>query len=424
LLTLVVIGGLTAAAFLSAKFARSWLYPPALWSAYWAGVILACSVRPIGDSRLTPDALLLFLSGSLSFTLGGSLANVLLPTATYLDRSPTDRRRRAIFQVIVAYSIILFTLVPFFVRSVQQAGDLLRIGSFATAARYSLGLHDRGGIPRAFLSAISVGTILTYCAAALNDRSRSARWTLGCILAATLIMSGLTFARSPVYMLVTGTLAIGVLRGAVRTRTVVLSMLLLVVLAGGIGSLLGKGPDFATRPAASAVLDSIGIYFVGGPLGLSNVMGNPESVGEHGLVFRFLTQAAQSLGFAVNLPTNVLGYAKDDLGNVYTFYFAYWLEWRWFGALSGAALAGCLSTLIYVLARRGHPVACVGYGLVMGSVLNSAVGDGFFGSSIPWILTISLPTLLWHLPSFVVHRSHVTSRLRDVLRSDHWLYRR
>ncbi len=117
-----------------------------------------------------------------------------------------------------------------------------------------------------------------------------------------------------------------------------------------------------------------------------------------GLSLRFFTQAASSFGADITLPNIVLGYFSDVLGNIYTIYFAYWLDWGWWGILIISFIMGSLCTAVYRFARMGNPAAGVAFGLVTGSILNSATGDGIFGSSVPWLLILSVVGFLWNVP--------------------------
>jgi oligosaccharide repeat unit polymerase len=219
----------------------------------------------------------------------------------------------------------------------------------------------------------------------------------------------LTFSRTPIYMLLAGVVAIMAFRGTIRLRTVSLLASLGTFLVLVLGAVLGKGPEFDSgKSPLYAVVENLAIYFVGGPVGFGHAMDTPTSVGEPGLSLRFFTQAIASFGADISLPNIVLGYLGDVLGNVYTIYFAYWLDWGWWGVITMASLAGFFSTAIYTMARRGNPYAGVGMGLVTGAILNSATGDWIFLTSIPWMLLVLLVYFLWSIP-IITLRSGLSS---------------
>jgi len=385
-------------AILLHRVARSWLFPPAMYALYWTGVLSFSMFLRFGDYSLSLNALMVFLIGSVMFSIGGYSAMRCFGKGMMRERTPPSRRK-FIQNFIVLYSVGLLILVPFFFRTLHRVSVDLGIEEFAVAARFAFGESDRAGIPRYFLSLTAIGGILAYCAAWLYEGTRRDKFVLGMAVFSPLSMYVLTFGRTPIYMLLAGVLAIMAFRGTVRLRTVFLLAALGTSLVVLLGAMLGKGPDFDSgKSPLYAVVENLAIYFVGGPVGFGYVMETPASVGEPGLSLRFFTQAAASFGADITLPNIVLGYISDVLGNVYTIYFAYWLDWGWWGVILMASLAGFFCTSIYTMARRGDPYAGVGMGVVTGAILNSATGDWIFLSSIPWMLLFLLVFFLWRIP--------------------------
>ena len=398
-------------AVLSYRAAHSWFFPPALFSIYWAMVIGVLAFVRYGGNTLSLDALLVFFAGCLVFSVGGWVAVLSLGTGGRVWRVEV-RRKRFVQLCIIAYSAGLLALTPFFANAIYWAGSSLDIENLAVSARTTLGESDRGGIPRYFLSLTSVGSVLAYIAAWLYDGSRRDKGILSLAVLAPLAMSVLTFARSPVFALVAGVLAITVFRGTIRMKTALWAVAFGIVLAVTMGVTLGKGPAF--EPGVSPVLavaENVAMYFLGGPAGFAQVMGAPAAVGEPGLSLRFFTQLAWSLGADIALPANVTGYYREGMGNVYTIYFAYWLDGGWWGVVVMSFLAGALCTSVYVFARRGNPVAGKAFGLVTGSILTSTIGDGIFGSSVPWLLFLAVVGLLWSVPTVSIRFSRQTASL-------------
>ncbi|MBW6504970.1 oligosaccharide repeat unit polymerase [bacterium] len=385
-------------AILLHRVTRSWLFPPAIYALYWAGVLSFSMVFKFGDYSLSLNALMVFLIGSVMFSIGGYSA-ILFFSKGIMIKTTLPSRKKFIQNCIGVYSIGLLALVPFFFRVLQQVNVDLGIEEFAVAVRFAFGRSDRAGIPRYFLSLTSIGAILAYCAAWLYEGTRRDKVVLGMAVLSPLSMYVLMFGRTPIYMLLTGVTTIMVFRGTVRLRRVFLLAAMGISLVVLLGTMLGKGPDFESgKSPLYAVVENLAIYFVGGPVGFGYVMENPASVGESGLSLRFFTQAVESLGADILLPNHVLGYISNVLGNVYTIYFAYWLDWGWWGVSVMAFLAGFFCTSIYIMAMRGYPTAGVGMGMVTAAILNSATGDWIFLTSIPWILLVLLVYFLWNLP--------------------------
>jgi oligosaccharide repeat unit polymerase len=402
-MTPLVISLLVVQAVILYRIDKSWLFPPALFAAYWACVIACTTVIRFGDHSMTANALAVFIAGSIVFAIGGCTATALVGKEGR-SRPITALRKRFIQNCIIAYGVALLALVPMFFNTLKSVSETLGIEDFAVAARFAFTGTDRSDIPRYFLSMTSVGAVLAYSAAWLYDGKRRDKVVLGIAVIAPLMMSVLTFARTPIYMLLSGVMAIMLFRNSVRKRTVLTFALLGILFMIIIGAALGKGPKFGSgKSAISAIVENAAVYFVWGPVGFGHVMDLPVSVGESGLSFRFFTQTASTLGMNVKLPNNILGYFSDALGNVYTIYFAYWLDWGWLGVVVMAFFAGFFCTSMYLIARKGNPLGGVSIGIVAGAILNSATGDWIFLSATPWLLLFLIVFILWNMPILVFH---------------------
>lgn len=397
---MVVIGGagLAGLAFTARRLAGSWFFPPALFAGAWAGFILASLAVQFGYLTLTPSAILVFVVGAVVFVVAGTVAWAWAGSGEAAQEiAPV--RGRVIRWVVLTYSAMLVVFAPIFLHTIRDLLLEMNLEELAVGARTVFSGEQANLVPHYFQSVSSVGTILTLLMAWLYDGSWRDRMLLGFSLASTLAMLVLTFSRTPLFFLVIGAGGLLLFRGRITRATAGLGVCLLV--AGGVimGSLLGKGPDYVGHASRfEAVAQNLGIYFVGGPIGFGEVMDHPTGVGESGLSLRFFTQALQSLGYPITLPNNVLDVYRAELGNVYTFYFAYWLDWGWAGVLFIAAVAGVFSTLLYCWSRRGNPIAGVGFGITLPALINSATGDSLFGSSVPWILTALVVGVLWKAP--------------------------
>jgi oligosaccharide repeat unit polymerase len=378
---------------------RSLLSPAVVYAVYWGFVVASSGFVAFGDHRLSEAALLVFLLGAAAFTAGAATVHAAWRPRLRSPERLSVGRKRVVQNVMFAYSIGLLMLLPSFVASIRAAGAALQIDDFSTAARMALSLADRGGVPHYFQSATSVGAFFSFYAAWVYEGGTRDKLALGAATLATLVMSAATFARSPVVALLLGVLAILALRRHVSSGAVAVSFLTTLILALAIGSVLNKGPDFGGGTStARAIAQNLGVYFVGGPLGFSEVMRDPGLVGQPGLSLRFFIPFAGWLGWTPTVPENVLDYLTTDLGNVYTFYYPYWFDAGWVGVVACAFVAGVVSTMIFLAARSGYAVAGAAYGYILGAVATSAVGDGFFSSPTPWILLVGLGWVLWHLP--------------------------
>jgi oligosaccharide repeat unit polymerase len=397
-MVLLVGIGLFALAIACYRIGRSWLFPPALYAVVWSMVMFVAFLTQYKGYTLSEEAALIFIAGVTSFVFGGFVVTLYFGNKVQTVSVPL-RREKYIKTFIMVYSVGLWSLIPAFIIAVNEAGQTVGIDQFALAARYTLGQVDRTGIPRFYQSLTSIGSVLAFCAAWLYNGSRRDKILLGLGVGAPLTMSVLTFSRSPVYALLIGVLAILAFRKTVKSSTLAIGALIVLIITMSMGAFLGKTPGlFDTQGSSTEVMDSLLVYYIGGPLAFSEVLASPSTVGEQQLSLRFFTQAFQSFGAEITLPDNVLAYVTEDLGNVYTMYFAYWLDWGWLGVIGVSVLAGIVCTGVYMLARRNLPFGGVSLSLVISSIINTPVGDGLFGSVVPWLLIGALTWVLWYLP--------------------------
>jgi oligosaccharide repeat unit polymerase len=358
---------------------RRWLFPPVLYTLYWSGVIAGTVVFNFWSYTLTSGALVVFVVGGICFVVGGLVAEATVGAAGPQSTVP-EGRKRFIQNCIIVYGIVLLLLLATFVDELARAQSILGTDQFALAARISYWDPNYSLMPRYFQSLVALGSVLAYLAAWLYDGSRRAKISLLFGVVGPLSFDVLSFGRSPVVALLLGVLSVLVLRQAVKQRSMLILLALTTIISLAMGFALGKGGSEGpvSEVSFSSVAKSVASYFVGGPLGFSQVMDQPAVVGQSGLSLRLIGQAAKSLGVDIELPDNVLGYYNPNLGNVYTIYFAYWLDYGWIGIIVVGLLAGFLCTFIYRSASNGNPVAGVAFALVPGALLTSAVGDGIF----------------------------------------------
>jgi oligosaccharide repeat unit polymerase len=367
-----------------------WLYPPAVFALAWSFCIGSGLFLRFGALRFSSDALLVFALGGVLAVAAGIATTILLRRDVVGNVQDAAPAVATSVRVTIAFSgFVLLVLIPSFLGALRDATAMLGIDDLATGARTALSFN-LDLVPRRFATAASLGTTVSYFAAAIYDGRPRDRVLLLLAIGAPLALIVPTFSRTPLVTLTVGVL--GILAARRRVPWTAAGISFVVVLAGAIamGSALGKGPDSTGTSGVAALVRNLGIYFVGGPLGFSEVMPVPGAVGEHGLGWRFISQPLQSLGFIARIPDNVLGEFRFELGNVYTMYFAYWLDFGWSGIILVALVTGSATAALYEGAIRGSLFCLAGLGIVYPSIINVATGDGLFATAMPWILLAAL----------------------------------
>jgi oligosaccharide repeat unit polymerase len=393
----VVILAILILTIICRRIGRSWFFPPVIYSLYWAFIMLGTILPVLSKGKLTADSMLVFLLGAYCYAAGGIMALAVIRPSSTVSRKISESRIRSIQTIIIGFSTILLVMVPLFVKSIQQLANSLRIESFAIGSRFILGLPDQGGISRIFRSSTSLAVVLAYYAAWQYRGFRRDKITLVMAVVAPLIMNILTFGRTPIFMLIIGVLAILLFRKRIDKARALAIFLFTLYISFNIGVALKKGPEGGLGESPFlASINNLTVHHLGGPVAFGQVMESPELVGERGLSLRFFTQTLNSFGLKNTVPNNVLDYIGGDLGNVYTWYFAYWLDAGWLGIIVFSVIGGFVSGIVYLFARRASFLAGAAWGLVISAILDSAVIDLLFGSAVPWLLIGFVGVLLYY----------------------------
>ena len=397
-MTLLAAMGIFSLGLVAVRVCKSWWFPPSLFCFYWTLILIACTLANFWHYSLTVQANLVFVVGCASFLCGGLLAVHFFPGGL-VSNTPDGMRIQFVRRLVMVGSVVVILTAPLYLASLSNAAAQQGIDNSLSGYRYLLKSPDRGGVPRIYSSIGSIGMALAFCAAWLHAAHRRALGTLLLAVTGSLLMSVLSSSRTNVFTLLIGVVGILAVGGRVRTRSLGVFIFVTAGITSGMGLMMDKVPGFefgvhGLRPLA----ESLAIYFVGGPLGFANVMDLASSVGEPGLSLRFFLQPLQSVGLSIELPPLILGYFSSELGNVYTMYFAYWLDGGWLGVILVSMLAGLFCTLIALLARRGSAIGGLGMGYVIPALLNSATGDGIFYSATHWLVLVGVTLLTWYFP--------------------------
>ncbi len=398
-MTLLATALVAGMAVLARKLGRRWVFPPALFALVWAFTIgLSAIVSPKGLS-VGEDALTLFVAGVAAFLAGGVLALKMKGPERRCKAIEPDVRRFGEW-VMLALAAILIVLLPFYIGAIQQAAQAMATASFGAGAREASRANAEVQLPSYFRALNSLAMMLAIYAAAIYDGAKRSKWVFGIATFMPLVYCGLTFARTYVYTLVFGVVSVLWVRNVVTTKQVVGCLLAFLAFAIVLGIPLNKGldPEQQQRSLGSAVVSYVGDYFVGGPASFSYVMDNPTEAADQGLAVRAFTALAKSFGAQLEVPEHVLKPVGPSDSNVYSFYIAYWLEWRWLGALGAAFAFGWVSTLLYVHSTRGSLYGLMLFGHVLGAIPTSPIGDFVFLSATTWIVVPLLTTALLFAP--------------------------
>jgi len=384
-------------AALARLLGRSWFFPPAIFSATWAVALAFSSFVHPGGLTVGSNAIWIFDCATLALCIGSVAALPFKPKVTaYSD--PPPRTVRFGESVVFLIGLAMLIALPFYIKSVRDAATMAALESFSVGARVA----GKGGggevqIPGVFRFIMSLGIMISTYSACIFTNSKRSRKVLIWIFAITLTYTILSFARMHVFSLVSSVLSVLLLRKQVRVASIIWALAAFIPIALVMGSAVGKGLDYMEGKGgedSNPVVEYVGNYLVGGPANFSYVLDSPELAGDQGVSYRSITTIQKLLGGNVEVPESLYRITSSNFSNVYTFYFAYWLDFRFAGVAAAAFMLGFSSTVVYLFARRGSIIGLMLFSYILIALPASPVADTAFLSLTSWI---ALPLIAWIL---------------------------
>ena len=377
---MLMLGALTLGLLFIAnqRLHASYLHPACLFNGLWfallSGLILAGEAfNPISDVTI-----LIYMSGALSFTLGGTLVTRSAVGTPNLTRAALETRR--INHMIDSGICISIALVPFYWSRLSMIAEISAHRVFLAGVRAAM-VENQSETFGVFTYVLPAGLLLSLIAAAIDDGTRRARVRTIAISLITLGYYVSTGSRLGSELTLIGVAVIG----CVRSRRLYLSRLfwagaLLLVIFTVPAILLNKGGNsrLSISDNAGNVAGSARLYLLGGLVAFDQIVtGNaPYIRPEYSL--RPLYRVAQALDSSVEVPPQNLPFTQvPEVGNIYTIYCGYYVAFGWPGICIAMLTLGIALASIYERARAGSSQATVFYGLGAAFILISGAADSF-----------------------------------------------
>jgi oligosaccharide repeat unit polymerase len=400
-MTLVASLLVAVLAVVNLRVGRSLLYPPALYSVWWA--VLLFIVWLSGDTfyPLSLKTLSVYVLGTMAFTLGASLR--LLSWRIQPEQYVvSDSQHRAVNRFLLLGTIVLLAAFPLYWQRLHELQAASSYSDFWRGVRQqtSSGLVGESGFGL-YEYFMSIASFMSMIAVYHADGSRRSRLRAVAVIAITLTYHFLTSARQGAMTTLFGIVAISWMRAEkVKWKTWCASGLLLLVVFAVPAVLLHKGGDLSKSLGDNAigVLQSLQQYSVGGLVGFNQVI-DDLSVFPEWLSFRFFFALARAIGFGVEVPLVILPFtATPAPTNIYTIYGSYFADFGWSGTVVIMCLHGYWMTMLFQSAVRRRPEAVVLFGIAVSRMLMSSATDGFLISLSFWLQAIACTLAVYHWP--------------------------
>ena len=128
---------LAALAAINRCIAGSWLYPPALYSAYWSGLLIALYASGDVFYPISLTTVMLLFLGKLAFSLGGLLVLFSLGRRSWSRLpNPDPRRKIIVCHILDTGLLLLLAALPFYWALLQNSSERSGMEDFWVGIRY------------------------------------------------------------------------------------------------------------------------------------------------------------------------------------------------------------------------------------------------------------------------------------------------
>jgi oligosaccharide repeat unit polymerase len=406
-MVLVCIIGLSILTLIDYKIAKTFLYPPAIFSALWAILLVALVLSGETFYPVTSKTLGIYFVGAFSFSLGGILALITHKNNKSRIECINELKcsnQRSLFihkclKIMLAFLILLF---PYYVYRMLSFGQTSGMPNIWIGIRYQTSILMEGKLGIfSYIIALSQFTafISFYETRRHNDKSYISY--LSIIVA--LLYQFFTVSRLGIINLIVGLIGIDfVSSGRFKLKPILIGSFALLISFAIPAILLNKGGslDAGIRENLAGVLKSFQVYSLGGLVAFDSVVNSPYIfINAYIPTLRFFYSVANMFGANVYFPAvNTQVVFTPQPTNVYTIYSSYFLDFGLGGIIIILIIIGFLSVLIYKQALKHRPEGTILYGIMLGSLVVSCANEAFWTTLSSWIQATVLIIILYRFP--------------------------
>ena len=408
---------LASLAAINRRIAGSWLYPPALYSAYWSGLLFALYASGDAFYSISLTTVMLLFVGKLTFSLGGLLVLFTLGRRSWsLLPDPVPRRRFAVRVILDFGILLLLAALPFYWALVQNASERSGIINFWVGVRHQTSVVSEGKEFGIFAYVMALSSILTLVALNEFDGKRG-RWRPAALILISMTYHILSMGRTSLLILIFGLLGVySIRRGRFEARSVMLVGVVSLALFTIVAVVLGKGGDSSADLYENvlSLFTNIQLYLLGGIVALDRYVMGVVPIDAGPRTFRFFALLANVFGARIYVPALVLAETETPTPtNVYTIYFTYYSDFGSPGVMIIMLALGGMAALVYHTAWRGHPPSIILYGLLLASLLLTNANDTFLTALSAWLQMTFISLAIYSVPLTLLFSKGSPSPIAD-----------
>jgi len=400
-MTVLVCIMLTCLAIMSFVYAKSYLYPPVVFSAVWAVLLFGLAISGSVFYPLSYLALAIFFIGAAAFCCGGMTTLMIVAHQEPNITNSSRKFGRAFVERVLNFALLAQVVIaPLYWRKLKYISSLSDIDNLLVGLRVQSSFQEVGervglGI---FAYIVAMMTILTLIAVYESDSSPFKRARASLYIMVTLAFQLLTAARGGAALLVISLFIIVVIKtGKVRLRNIAFGILAFLIVFSIPAVILNKGGSLEASVAEniSSLSVSFRDYTLPSLVAFDRTLAVGESTGSL-RSFRSIFSIANAFGAKINLPPDILEYTLTPIPtNLYTLYYYYYLDFGFTGCIILMFVLGMLCTFVYQYAISGEPSGVILYSLIASSLIMSGLSEAFLCSASFWIQAILIVTIIY-----------------------------
>ena len=398
----------------------SLLYPPCVYTAVWLVSLTALVVSGDTFYPVVPEALLVYLTGAVAFSLGGLVAFTLRSSPLPVPRQPQQiRQTRAVLDMAL---LVVLVGLPFYVRDIMGTFDIFDVRVFAELRIAAVAESESS--ERAFSLLRNLVVLAQFVAMAMhyeNDGTRYRKWRSYFAILLAITYGVLTGSKGPAVTLMIGLMFVSFIR---KQRVSLLTLgwvvgMVFLFFSGGLllVNYIGIAADLSID-TFRLVAETVQYYWLSGLVAFNRIVQMPNSLESTQTLGRFFLETANGFGARFTIPSihaEFTPVSASQETNIYTIYVSYFKDHGWFGLIIGMSVLGAAVSGVYRAARTGAPVAVILFASLATGIVFSFNGEHFvlrLNYYIKmWVFLYLLYKILGRL-SFRYHQPEA-QRLRD-----------
>jgi len=377
-------------AFFNYYVAGTYLYPPVIFSAYWAGVLFVLALSGKMFYSISYNTLFIYLMGALAFSTG-AIVPVMMRRIKKIKAYNLKTIKNKYSDVIINIGLIVSIFVfPYYCFKLYQIASLSGFSNLWVGLRYATVYGGaRIGWLAYFIAFVRFLAVFSYIESK-NVKSRKIRAYILIVL--SLMYDLLSMGRTGAFSLILVLLGVKVvLDKKINFKSILIFAIISFIVFAIPAVLLGKGGSTENSLSENlrGVLNSIMVYLLGGVVAFDNVAKNPELyTGTRIITFRFFIALLNRIGLEnYDLPSfiPIETYTPAPI-NVYTIFFSYFLDYGYMGIFILLFIIGFFSSTIFISAYfKKSKVGIFLYGMIIAALLVSNMGEAFFSALSYWL---------------------------------------